>query len=93
MAEPAEGVYPVTRSFEEAQQLWAAEQFGFYGYDSQDGDAYTVENCVIYGGYCETCEYTTAGYRITNVRTRKSVEVEDDFGNMVREISRFAEEG
>jgi hypothetical protein len=39
-------------------------------HDVKFKEVISVDTCVIYGGYCETCEYTTAGiivrYRSTN---------------------------
>lgn len=78
----------MTRSFEEAQQLWAAKQFERKGLPTQPYWTYEIENTIIYGGYCETCSYETVGFRIA--AGGMSVDVEKDYSEMVREISEFA---
>lgn len=90
----------MTRSFEDAQQLWAAQQFSYQTVNDwgdeimsqEPDDTYQIENTVVYVGYCGTCSYEAAGFEITNVRTRQSIKVESSYSDMVNEISKFAEE-
>lgn len=87
----------MARSFEEAQALWAAEQFSYRAlntgaYETKPEDTYTIESTIIYSGYCETCSYEAAGFSITNNRTRQSIKVETSYSEMVNAISRFAED-
>lgn len=80
-------------SFEEVQQVWARKQFDYRGLKYEEGDVFTIDNAVIYGGYCETCSYESAGYEIRNTRSRQTVEVEKYFSEFMRELEEISQEG
>lgn len=81
-------------SYDEALQKWAFAQFKYVSEERKpnEGDTFTLESTIIYGGYCETCSYESAGFEITNNRTGQSIKVEKDFSQMNNEISKFGQE-
>lgn len=82
----------MSMTFDEAIQVWAARELEKAGYGSVPGRNLTVENTVIYDGYCETCSYEYAGYIISNpVRGGGSVSIRMDFSELVRELSSIQE--
>jgi hypothetical protein len=83
----------MTLSFDEVQQVWAKKKFEERGRVVQEGDRFSIDTTVIYGGYCETCSYETSGYEIRNIRTRETVELEIYFSEFMRELEELSQEG
>lgn len=83
----------MTLSFEDAQQKWAFDQFKYSPEKDHpaEGDTFAIESTIIYGGFCDTCAYSTAGFEVTNTRTRACVEVEVSFSEMVASIGKYSD--
>jgi hypothetical protein len=79
-------------SFEDVQQVWARKKFDQRGLKYEKDDVFTIDSTIIYGGYCETCSYESAGYEIRNSRTRQVVEVEMYFSELMQELEELSQE-
>jgi hypothetical protein len=78
-------------NFDEAMQVWAKEQFKQNKYPYFEDDTFDVESTVIYCGGCETCGYEVAGYEITNLRTKRTLNVEIYFSSLMKQLQTISE--
>jgi hypothetical protein len=66
---------------------WAASRLGI-----DPADIREVVFETIYGGYCETCQYTSFGAQVYTTGNKANRTIEDDASTLMAELLTFAQE-